>query len=170
MAARMGAAAMFCRASPLVQDEAECEAAAPDRRATFAVRQQSLEDDPRMHLRQTASLLPAAAGALLLGLCGSAAAGNYDGAWSVRVVGESGACKSMPSLPLRVENGEVRYAGWPSPTTSGKVQNSGKLSLRISFNSDVIVASGDLKKQSGQGSWNSPTLACGGKWFAERGA
>lgn len=124
-----------------------------------------------MQFRPTASILPAAAAAALLtvsGLSMAKAANNYDGRWSVRVVGESGACKSVPDLPLQVENGEVRYAGWPSPTTSGRVQNSGRLSLRILFNSDVIVASGDLKQQSGQGNWNSPTLACAGRWFAER--
>ena len=114
-----------------------------------------------------ARVLTACGTVMVFGIVSAEALMPYDGAWSVRVIGESGACLER-TLPLKVVNGNVSYAGWPSPTTTGRVQNSGRLVVRISFMNDVIVASGDLKRQSGQGSWNSPTLACAGRWVAER--
>jgi hypothetical protein len=91
--------------------------------------------------------------------------GVYDGSWSVRVIGESGSC-GQTTVPLEVVNGIVSLGG----NSAGRVMDGGKLQLKITYFSDVILASGGLRGSAGQGVWNSPTRACAGHWIAERSA
>src|SRR5256714_15257997 len=51
----------------------------------------------------------------------SAAKPNFDGAWSVLIVTESGKCDRAYRYPIRIENGSVGYAGEASFNVSGRV-------------------------------------------------
>jgi len=51
---------------------------------------------------------------------------------------------------------------------SGGVSPNGGVNMRFVRNNDYASATGHLSSDWGSGSWTSPTLACSGRWRAER--
>jgi hypothetical protein len=91
------------------------------------------------------------------------AAQPYDGAWRVNVDAKTVNARCTDrSVSLRVEEGNVRYAGLLSGLVSGKVARDGRLKAQMA----KVVVSGKLSGASGSGAWRSPS--CAGTWRAYR--
>ncbi len=110
-------------------------------------------------------LFAAAAAGSLCAATASQAGTSFDGRWTVRVATNQ-ACEAGYAVSLRVQNGRISYGGLFGAVASGKVTDSGNLTVRVSSMSDVVRASGALGDQSGSGSWKSPT--CAGTWTARK--
>ena len=110
----------------------------------------------------------ALAGALLL--AGPAHASEYDGAWKVNIITQSGDCDPVYSYPVNITGGRVSYAGSGGFDISGNVANAGAVSVNIALGEQSAHASGKLAGQSGMGKWTgkSATAACSGRWEASR--
>ena len=110
------------------------------------------------------SILPAAIGAAAITLAVPAlAAQRFDGTWSVQAISETQNARCVNrSVALRVEDGDIRYAGLLSGIASGKVDGRGKLVAQIA----KIRVSGKLVSATGSGAWRSPN--CAGTWTARR--
>ena len=98
----------------------------------------------------------------------NASAAAHDGKWIVSVVSESGTCRARYTVPIRVEDGQVTYAGAFRAEASGRVNPTGKLKVSFSHKEQVLDASGSLQGRSGYGSWKSPTKDCAGTWMARK--
>jgi len=94
-------------------------------------------------------------------------AGSYDGTWSVEVITDQGTCDRVYRWSLGIQGGQVIDVGEVA-RPSGGVSANGSVSLRFARNNDYASATGHLSGDWGSGSWSSPTLACGGRWRAER--
>lgn len=92
----------------------------------------------------------------------------FDGGWSVQVFTEDEDCRLADAVPIRINDGTVRYGGWFGPSTTGEVTPAGALQVRISYFGDVVNVLGQLTEAAGTGHWVSPTLECTGTWTAER--
>jgi len=84
--------------------------------------------------------------------------GNYDGRWSVEVI---------TRWMLGIQGGRVVDIGEVA-RPSGGISPNGAVSIRFVRNRDYATATGRLSGDWGSGSWSSPTLACSGRWRAER--
>jgi hypothetical protein len=96
-----------------------------------------------------------------------AAPRGYDGRWSVEVITDRGTCDRVYRWMLGIQGGRVVDVGEVA-RPSGGVSPSGGVNLRFVRNNDYASASGHLSGGWGSGSWTSPTLACSGRWRAER--
>ena len=87
----------------------------------------------------------------------------FDGSWSVKIVTQTpdARCKGR-SVALRVQEGNVKYAGFLGGLVSGKVNSKGKLNAQIAR----VKVSGNLLEDAGSGAWRSPN--CKGTWTASR--
>jgi hypothetical protein len=94
-------------------------------------------------------------------------AGSYDGRWSVEVITDQGTCDRVYRWSLGIQDGHVIDVGEVA-RPSGGVSSSGKVTMRFVRNNDYASATGELSGEWGSGSWSSPTLACSGRWRAER--
>ena len=94
-------------------------------------------------------------------------AGSYDGTWSVEVITDKGTCDRVYRWSLAIRGGLVVDVG-EIAKPSGGVSATGKVSIRFVRNNDYASATGELSDDWGSGSWASPTLACSGRWRAER--
>jgi hypothetical protein len=92
---------------------------------------------------------------------------NYDGRWSVEVITDRGTCDRVYRWMLGIQGGRVVDVGEVA-RPSGGVSASGVVNMRFVRNNDYASATGQLSGDWGSGSWTSPTLACGGRWRAER--
>ena len=92
---------------------------------------------------------------------------NYDGRWSVEVITDQGTCDRVYRWTLGVEGGRVVDVGEVA-RPSGGISPNGAVSMRFVRNRDYATATGHLSGDWGSGSWTSPTLACSGRWRAER--
>jgi hypothetical protein len=110
------------------------------------------------------SILAVAIGAAAISFVVPAmAAQPFDGTWSVQAVPETHNARCVNrSVALRVEGGDIKYAGLLSGIASGKVDARGKLVARIA----KIRVSGKLVSATGSGAWRSPN--CAGTWTAQR--
>ena len=88
---------------------------------------------------------------------------SFDGAWRVNASTETQnpRCKDR-SVSLRIEDGDVRYAGLLSGLVSGTIDRDGKLLAQVAR----IRVNGTLSGGSGSGAWQSPN--CTGTWIAHR--
>jgi hypothetical protein len=108
-----------------------------------------------------AKLVVACAGALLA--FPALAAQPFDGSWHVSATAQSDDARcAARSVSLRIEEGNVRYAGLLPGLVSGKVRGDGSLTAQMM----EVVVSGKLAGATGAGAWRSP--ACVGTWRAYR--
>lgn len=99
---------------------------------------------------------------------GSADAANrYDGTWSVSLVGGSGECNAAYSWNLAVTDGRIGDNNF-FVQLAGFVDRQGKVSLKASRGTSVLVASGTINGTRGSGTWLSPSNRCSGQWHATK--
>ena len=110
----------------------------------------------------------------LTGIGPGKAAANFDGAWSVLIMTESGDCDRAYRYPVRVQNGRVLYNPDPgfggSFSISGQVDRSGRVEVSVRRGDQGARGRGRLTGDSGTGTWSgsSPSQRCAGSWTAER--
>jgi hypothetical protein len=100
-------------------------------------------------------------------LAAPGAVASYDGKWSVEVITDKGTCDRVYRWSIGIQSGRVIDMGEVA-RPSGGVSPSGKVTMRFVRNEDYASATGELSGGWGSGSWSSPTLACSGRWRAER--
>jgi hypothetical protein len=98
----------------------------------------------------------------------SAQKANFDGAWSVLIVTESGKCDRAYRYPVKIENGAVGYAGSASFTVSGKVGPNGTVKVTVARGSQSANGTGQMSATDGSGTWTAGSGECSGTWTAER--
>jgi hypothetical protein len=101
----------------------------------------------------------------------ASAAGAFDGRWLVVAVTESGPCDASATYALRIEDGQVSFAGRGDYDVTGEVDASGAVSVVINTGSKSARATGRLSADVGDGRWrgSSASLSCSGSWQAIRG-
>lgn len=101
---------------------------------------------------------------------GAHAGANFDGAWHVTIITQSGNCDKAYSYPVKVEAGRISYAGDNSFNISGNVADAGIVNVAIARGDQKASASGKLSATSGSGEWTgkSASMACSGRWEATR--
>jgi len=99
----------------------------------------------------------------------AAAAGPFDGAWSVQAVAETGSCSGPYRYPIAIRNGVLEDAGTHGVDASGRAGADGRISGTIRTGLARIAVSGRLRGKSGAGEWSLGGLsACSGRWTAQR--
>src|SRR5256714_7665879 len=98
----------------------------------------------------------------------SAAKPNFDGAWSVLIVTESGKCDRAYRYPIKIENGSVGYAGSASFTGSGKVGTKGEVTVTVARGSQSATGTGRMSDTDGSGRWTAASWECSGTLTAGR--
>jgi len=98
---------------------------------------------------------------------------NFDGAWSVLVITDSGTCDRAYRYGIRIANGRVIYDGGAEGVPvqiSGQVDANGRVEVSLRSAERQATGSGRLSGDSGTGRWSgrSPTDQCSGRWEAER--
>jgi hypothetical protein len=91
---------------------------------------------------------------------------NYDGLWSVSVVTEKGDCDRGYRYPIRISHGQLVNAGDAVFTVTGKVAQTGAITVTVSAGGKSATGSGRLAGAAGGGSWSGGS--CSGTWTAER--
>src|SRR5437588_12883399 len=85
-------------------------------------------------------------------------AANFDGAWSVLIMTESGDCDRAYRYPVRVQNGRVLYNPEPgfggSFSISGQVDRSGRVEVSVRRGDQGALGRGRLTGDSGTGPWS----------------
>jgi hypothetical protein len=94
-------------------------------------------------------------------------ASNFDGQWSVQLTTEQGACGLNYQGTLSVLGGRIQDAGI-FMQTAGTVDQSGRVSIRITRGEDRLAAGGMLQGRAGSGQWKLPSQQCSGHWHAAR--
>jgi hypothetical protein len=94
----------------------------------------------------------------------------YDGAWSVLIITEAGACDRAYRYPVEIVNGRLRHAseGDASFVIAGRVQPRGTVSVSVSRGDQRASGVGRLSRRDGTGVWSAPSGPCSGRWIAER--
>jgi hypothetical protein len=113
--------------------------------------------------------LATAFAACTMSFASTAYAGPFDGSWSVVIVTRSGACDPSLRTSVFISNGIVSGGGGAS--ISGRVSNSGSVSVTVSGGPGTAHGSGRLSRNSGGGSWSGSggQGRCSGSWSASRG-
>jgi len=113
--------------------------------------------------------LGALAGTLLTALLASGASAmpRFDGLWSVSIVTEKGSCDRGYRYPIRIAKGSLSNAGATGFVISGKVSDSGSITVRVSHGDKSASGAGRLSGRTGGGRWSAGS--CSGVWTAERG-
>jgi hypothetical protein len=96
----------------------------------------------------------------------SSAAPRFDGLWSVSVVTEKGDCDRGYRYPIRIANGQLQNAGDNTFTITGKVAQTGAITVTVAAAGKSATGSGQLAGNGGGGHWAGG--ACSGTWTAER--
>jgi hypothetical protein len=91
---------------------------------------------------------------------------RYDGLWSVLVMTEKGDCDPGYRYPIRIANGQLVNAGDNAFTITGKVAQTGAITVIVSAAGKSATGLGKLAGDLGGGSWTGG--ACSGSWTAER--
>jgi hypothetical protein len=107
-----------------------------------------------------------AAAAIFTTATSSFALPRYDGLWSVSIVTEKGDCDRGYRYPIRISNGQLANAGDTAFTISGKVGDTGAITVTVSAAGKSANGSGRLAGAMGGGSWTGGS--CSGSWTAER--
>jgi hypothetical protein len=104
--------------------------------------------------------------AAALAATASFATPNYDGVWSVLVHTEKGDCDPGYRYPIRISHGQLVNAGDAAFTITGKVAETGAITVTVAAGGKSATGSGHLAGASGGGLWTGG--ACSGSWTAER--
>lgn len=113
-----------------------------------------------------------AAGAFALGAVSAVFAApasarpGYDGSWSVLIVTEKGNCDRAYRYALKINNGQIAYAGESAFNVSGRVQPNGAISVSVGRGEQQANGTGRLSDKDGSGRWTGGE--CSGTWQAER--
>jgi len=91
---------------------------------------------------------------------------SFDGAWSVVIVTDKGACDRAYRYPIRIRNGALLAEGSSPATINGKVASNGQVTVTVSAGNKSATGSGRLSGTAGTGSWKGGE--CSGTWEAER--
>jgi hypothetical protein len=92
---------------------------------------------------------------------------TFDGAWSVVVQADSGACDpGTYRYGVDIVNGAVTHEG----SAYGRVSPDGMVRVELSLGEQHAEGVGRLSRTSGTGVWSGVGSAgtCSGRWFAER--
>jgi hypothetical protein len=92
----------------------------------------------------------------------------FDGRWSVLIVTEQGTCDRAYRYPLKIENGNVLYAGRNNFQVSGKVSGKGAVSVTVASGNRGARGTGRLRGKYGRGTWRALSGECSGRWEADR--
>ena len=90
----------------------------------------------------------------------------YDGLWSVLVMTQKGDCDPGYRYPIRISNGQLVNAGDNAFTITGKVAQTGAITVTVSAGGKSATGSGQLAGDEGGGRWTGGS--CSGSWTAER--
>lgn len=93
---------------------------------------------------------------------------RYDGTWSVLVMTQNGDCDPGYRYPVRISNGQLVNAGDSAFTITGKVGDTGAITVTVSAGGKSATGVGHLAGNEGGGLWTGG--ACSGSWTAERRA
>lgn len=118
------------------------------------------------HRASRAALCALIAAAATLTATQSFAVPAYDGTWSVLVVTEKGTCDPAYRYPIRISNGTLANAGDAAFNISGKVGQTGAITVTVSAAGKSATGSGRLAGEMGGGLWTGGS--CSGSWTAER--
>ena len=93
----------------------------------------------------------------------------FDGAWSVLVVTDQGACDRAYRYALQIADGRVFYDN-SSISVSGQVDGAGRVRVALNGGGQSASGYGRLSGNYGEGSWSgrSSVSQCSGHWQAER--
>ncbi|MFZ0373095.1 MAG: hypothetical protein WB772_21355 [Xanthobacteraceae bacterium] len=91
---------------------------------------------------------------------------RYDGTWSVLVMTQKGDCDPGYRYPVRISNGQLVNAGDSAFTITGKVGDTGAITVTVSAGGKSATGIGRLAGNEGGGMWTGG--ACSGSWTAER--
>ena len=90
---------------------------------------------------------------------------RYDGTWSVLVMTQKGDCDPGYRYPIRISNGQLVNAGDSAFTITGKVGDTGAITVTVSAGGKSATGIGRLAGNEGGGMWTGG--ACSGSWTAE---
>ncbi|MGA7789845.1 MAG: hypothetical protein WCA56_16970 [Xanthobacteraceae bacterium] len=93
---------------------------------------------------------------------------SYDGLWSVLVMTQKGDCDPGYRYPIRIAHGQLVNAGDNAFTITGKVAQTGAITVTVSAGGKSANGSGHLAGAEGGGMWTGGS--CSGTWTAERRA
>jgi hypothetical protein len=112
----------------------------------------------------------AIAAAILAAPAPARAQAGFNGTWSVLIVTDSGPCDRAYRYPLRVNNGQVTYAGQADFKVSGHVSRNGAVEVTVSRRDQRASGTGRLRGDSGSGTWHGAdaSATCTGTWTAEK--
>jgi hypothetical protein len=96
----------------------------------------------------------------------AAATSSFDGVWHVSIVTSKGECPSTNRLPVRIASGVVSTADM-GLVMSGRVNDSGQVTVVVTQGNRSATGSGRLTGRSGFGKWIGDS--CSGTWSAQRG-
>lgn len=94
-----------------------------------------------------------------------AAAATFDGEWSVRIASSRPECGNGGTLSIGISNGHVASDN-AIMHASGRVGDSGNISVTLANGARRAVGSGHLSSTSGSGAWRG--AMCSGTWTAQR--
>lgn len=97
----------------------------------------------------------------------AAAAGRYDGRWSVVIYTLRGDCDRSLRYSLQIVNNRV-LAEQQSYQVRGNVAAGGAIRVTVAEGGRSASGSGRLVGNVGRGKWRTSTGQCAGQWTAER--
>jgi hypothetical protein len=93
----------------------------------------------------------------------------YDGAWSVVIITDNGACDRAYRYSVAIQNGLVTASGG-SFAVQGRVARNGRVRVSVFAGNQRADGSGRLATNIGAGTWRGQGRLgyCAGRWTAER--
>jgi hypothetical protein len=98
-------------------------------------------------------------------LAASPAAASFDGTWTVSIITTKGVCDGGMALPIQISAGRVA-SGHSEVSVSGRVAESGGITVAVIQGLKRAFGSGKLAETSGSGTWRGGL--CSGTWTAQR--
>jgi hypothetical protein len=118
------------------------------------------------NLSSRKALFALVAGTAMLASTTSFAMPRYDGTWSVLVMTKKGDCDPGYRYPIKISDGKLVNAGDAAFTITGKVGDTGAITVTVSAGGKSATGIGHLAGNQGGGLWTGG--ACSGSWTAER--
>jgi hypothetical protein len=94
----------------------------------------------------------------------------FDGAWSVVIVTDRGACDRAYRYGVQIIDGNVTTDAGSMVSIGGRVAPNGAVRVTVQGGGAFASGSGKLSRNVGSGSWSgrSGNDVCAGRWQAER--